>query len=48
MLTINKHMNLWSDSFRGYCGKSYAFASDVNFDGRPSNQEVEYRKKKDS
>lgn len=45
MLTINKHMNLWTRNFRSYCGKSYAFAEDVNIDGRPFNTEVEYRKK---
>ena len=43
MMSINKHMNIWSDSFKGYCGNSYALAgTDVRFDERPSITEVEY------
>ena len=43
MMSINKHMNIWSDGFKGYCGNSYALAgTDVRFDERPSITEVEY------
>ena len=43
MMSINKHMNIWSNSFKGYCGNSYALAgTDVRFDERPSITEVEY------
>lgn len=43
MRSINKHMNIWSDSFKGYCDNSYALAgTDVRFDERPSITEVEY------
>lgn len=43
MMSIKKHMNIWSDSFKGYCGNSYAFAgTDARFDERPSITEVEY------
>lgn len=43
MMSIKKHMNIWSDSFKGYCGNSYALAgTDVRFDERPSITEVEY------
>ena len=43
MMSINKHMNIWSDSFKGYCDNSYALAgTDVRFDERPSITEVEY------
>ena len=44
MMSINKHMNIWSNSFKGYCGTSYVLAgTDVRFDERPDNPEVEYR-----
>ena len=43
MRSINKHMNIWSDSFKGYCDNSYALAgTDVRFDKRPGIIEVEY------
>ena len=43
MMSNNKHMNIWSNSFKGYCGNSYALAgTDVRFDERPSITEVEY------
>ena len=43
MMSIKKHMNIWSDSFKGYCDNSYALAgTDVRFDERPSITEVEY------
>ena len=43
MMSINKHMNIWSNSFKGYCGNSYALAGTyVRFDERPSITEVEY------
>ena len=43
MMSINKHMNIWPNSFKGYCGNSYALAgTDVRFDERPSITEVEY------
>ena len=43
MMSINKHMNIWSDSFKGYCDNSYALAgTDVRFDKRPGITEVEY------
>ena len=43
MMSIKKHMNIWPDSFKGYCDNSYALAgTDVRFDERPSITEVEY------
>lgn len=43
MMSINKHMNIWSNSFKGYCGNSYALVgTDARFDERPNNTEVEY------
>ena len=43
MMSINKHMNIWSNSFKGYCGNSYALVGiDARFDERPSITEVEY------
>lgn len=43
MMSINKHMNIWSNSFKGYCGNSYALVgTDARFDERPSITEVEY------
>lgn len=43
MMSINKHMNIWSNSFKGYCGNSYALVgTDARFDERPGITEVEY------
>ena len=43
MLSINKHMNIWSNSFNGYCVNSYALVgTDARFDERPGITEVEY------
>ena len=43
MMSINKHMNIWSNGFKGYCGNSYALVgTDARFDERPSITEVEY------
>ena len=43
MRSINKHMNIWSDSFKGYFDNSYVLAgTDVRFDKRPGITEVEY------
>ena len=40
-MSINKHMNIWSNSFKGYCGTSYALV-EARFDARPKSTEVEY------
>lgn len=43
MMSINKHMNIWPNGFKGYCGNSYALVgTDARFDERPSITEVEY------
>lgn len=43
MMSINKHMNIWSNSFKGYCGNSCALVgTDARFDERPYKSEVEY------
>ena len=43
MMSINKHMNIWSNGFKGYCGNSYALVgTDARFAERPSITEVEY------
>lgn len=43
MMSINKHMNIWANSFKGYCGTSYVLAgTDVRFDERPHKPEEEY------
>ena len=43
MMSINKHMNIRSDSCKGYCHNSYVLAgTDVRFDKRPGITEVEY------
>lgn len=43
-MAINKkHMNIWSNSFKGYCGTSYVLVNDcARFEGRPNSTEVEY------
>ena len=44
MMSINKHMNIWSDNSKGYCVPSYELAN--KFAGfisrRPNSTEVEY------
>ena len=43
MRSINKHMNIWANSFKGYCGNSYALVgTDARFDERPHKPEEEY------
>ena len=44
MKTNNKHMNIWSDNFKGYCAPSYASVNELTgfISRRPNSTEVEY------